>query len=240
MYKNPCPALPDMDYFKQFPSPMFQAMYDQHIGSINTTTTYIGPFLYWLTRILDAHQVVEIGMAQGWSSFFMASGAHDNAVRGGSESMYYGVDIADLQYIFDLMDERGVPAKFLHKNSLDLIKEDFGGKPLNLVFIDGWHNTTHILRELEILRPLIKDAGMGYYVMHDVYATCEKAFKAVRNKYPQDEFIRFIHGYGLGIFRVMDNYDHNKTFWPDGEQTPDFPIAPGLPLTPENIRKVSI
>lgn len=228
-YKNPSKALPDMDYFTLYPAPMFEAMYNQHIGPFNSTTTYYGPLMYWLARITDAFKVCEIGMAQGWSSFFMAAGAQDNANRYGCKSMYYGVDVMDKTEFFKAMAARGVAGKFLHKNSLDLKPEDFDpdtGK-LELVFIDGWHSTGHVLEELKILRPLLKDAGNGYYVLHDVYDTIEQAFHKVREIYPQDECIRFLMNYGLGIFRVMDNYDYKKVYCPGGPQKPEFPLMPG-------------
>jgi len=157
----------------------------------------------------------------------MASACKDNAVRHGHNSMYYGVDIADKSELIKAINDRGVPAKLVQKNSLDCVHSDFDNEMLELVFIDGWHSTGHVLKEMEIFYPMLKGGGAGYYVMHDVYAWCEDAFKEVRKRYPNDECIRFLQNYGLAIFRKMEGYDHNKIYWPDGAQKPEFPIVPG-------------
>ena len=133
-YKNQKPALPDMDYFKVYPAPMFEAMYSQHIGPMNSTTPYYGPLIYWLCRCANALTVMEIGMAQGWSSFFMASAVKDEATRHGVNGMYYGVDITDHLDLIKSMTDRDVPVTFINKDSLDLIPSDWDNKQLDVVF----------------------------------------------------------------------------------------------------------
>ena len=135
-YKNPSFFLPDMDYFSRYPSPMFEAMFNQHIGPCNSTTSYYGPMLYWLCRCANALNVLEIGLAQMWSSFFMASAVKDEGVRHGVQGTYYGVDIGDKKELFDLMNARGVNAKFIHKDSLDLVPSDWDNKMLDVVYQD--------------------------------------------------------------------------------------------------------
>ena len=60
------------DYFNQWPSPMLQAMWEQHVTPMSSITTYYGPFFYWLCRIIGATRAIEIGIDMGWSTFFMA------------------------------------------------------------------------------------------------------------------------------------------------------------------------
>jgi hypothetical protein len=221
-YKNPISFAPDMDYFKIYPAPMFEAMFNQHIGPCNSTTPYYGPLLYWLCRAVNALNVMEIGMAQGWSSFFMASAVKDTGVRNGVEGMYYGVEISDCTELFDRMKARGVNAKHIHKDSLKLIPADWDNKFLDVVYQDGWHSTEYVLDELAILAPYLKDNGNGYWVMHDVYSWCEEGFAEVKKRHPNWECVRFLTNYGLAIFRNMDNYDYKKKYW-DGPQKPAYP-----------------
>jgi len=221
-YKNPKPALPDMDYFKIYPAPMFEAMFNLHVSPINSTTTYHGPLLYWLCRDANALNVMEIGMAEGWSSFFMASAVQDEGIRQGSQGMYYGVDNADKSELVGRMKAREVPIKFIQKDSLDLLPADWDNKQLDLIFQDGWHSTEYILDELKILSPYLKDNGFGYWIMHDCYSWAEEAVEEIKKLHPNWECIRFLTNYGLAIFRNMDNYDYKKRFW-DGPQKPAYP-----------------
>jgi SAM-dependent methyltransferase len=220
--KNQSFALPDMDYFKVYPSPMFEAMFNEHISPINTTTTYYGPLLYWFARGVNALSILEIGMAEGWTTFFLASAAKDEGVRHGVPGMYYGCDIADKAHIVEKAKEQGVPINFIHKDSWDLVPEDFGHRKFDLIFQDGWHSTEYVLREFEILFPYLKDNGHGYFVMHDAYGYCEEAFEIIRKKYAW-EYIRIYHSYGLAILRNMQNYDYSKVHWVTGPQVPARP-----------------
>jgi len=220
-YKNPSFFAPDFDYFKTYPAPMFEAVFNQHIGPCNSTTPYFGPLLYWLCRCVNALNVMEIGLAQGWSSFFMASAVKDAGVRNGVEGTYYGVDIADKKELFDEMNARGVNAKFIHSDSLKWLETqtEIEKNKLELVFIDGWHETEHVKREVELIYPLLKDKGDGYLILHDVSAWCEEVYPIILNdpKYKW-ESIRFLMNYGLAIMRKMENFPYDKIFWPDGCQ----------------------
>ena len=221
-YKNSADASPDMDYFKKYPAPMFEAMFNQHIGPMNSTTPYYGPLMYWLIRAVGALNVMEIGVAQGWSSYFMACGVADESARYGVEGTYYAVDIADKGPLMKAMKDRGANVKFIQKDSLKLVPEDFDNKKMDLIFQDGWHSSEYVMDELALLRPHLKDKGDGYWIMHDIYAWCEEVYPEVLKKYDW-ESIRFLRNYGLGILRNMTNYDHKKVYWPTGPQKPAYP-----------------
>ena len=222
---NPNNALPDMDFFKLYPAPMFEAMFGQHISDINTTSNYYGPLIYFIMKANTAHNVLEIGMAQGWTSFFMASAVHENNHRFNANGFYYGCDIENKDYIFDAMKAKGLTnVKHLNKDSLALTADDFPlGIKFDLIFQDGWHSTSYILDEIELLLPFLKDNGEGYLIMHDVYAWGEEAFRIVQKKYPFFEYVRFVNNYGCAILRNMQNYDYDKVFWPNGGQKPEYP-----------------
>lgn len=222
-YKNPKSELPNMTYFKQYPAPMFEAMFNLHVSDINSTTPYYGPLLYWLCRCANALNVLEIGIFQGWSSFFMASAVKDEGVRQGTPTMYYAVDVSDCSILIKNMLERDLPVKFIQKDSLELKPSDWDNKTLDLVFQDGWHSTEYVLAELKILLPFLKDKGYGYWVMHDAYGYCEEAVEEIKKLHPNWELTRFSQNYGLAIFRNMDNYDYKQKRWPTGPQKPAFP-----------------
>jgi len=223
-YKNPSFVLPDMDYFTKYPAPIFEATFNQHISPINTTTPFYGPLLYWLCRILGAHYTLEIGLAQGWSSFFMASAVTDEGKTSGLEGMYYGCDVGDKTELFNKMKARGVNCKFIYKDSLLIKPEDLDNHKLHLVFQDGWHSTEYVMDELKLLLPYLHDKGNGYWVMHDIYSWCEEGFKKVLEA-NEWEYIRFFRNYGLAVLRNMKNYDHNHIHWPTGPQKPAYPNA---------------
>jgi len=221
-------ALPDMDFFKKYPAPMFEAMYGQHISSINTTSNYYGPLIYFIMKANTSHNVLEIGMAQGWTSYFMACAVHENNQRFGAGGYYYGCDITDKTYIFDDMKAKGLTnIKNLNKDSLKITKDDWvdPGITLDLIFQDGWHSTSYILDEWELLMPFLKDNGNGYFIMHDVYAWGEEGYKLIKKKYPFMEHVAFMNNYGLAIFRNMKNFDYDKVHWPEGGQKPEYPKA---------------
>lgn len=217
---NPLHKL-DKEIFDQYPSEIWEAMMKIHPTHINHTTPFFGPMLYWIIRAIGAHTVVEIGIAQGYSSFFMAAAIKDNNIRFQMKGEYIAIDIADKRPLFDPMIAQGYPIRFIQKNSLEVSVEDLGGKGrVDLIFQDGWHNTKHCFKELDnLIYPALKDNGNGYLIMHDVYSWCEEYYRLVIQdpKY-KFEAIRFMNNYGLALCRKMDNYDYAKIHWPDGDQ----------------------
>lgn len=211
----------DKELFDQYPSSLWEAWMKLHPTHVNHTTPFFGPMLYWITRAIGAHIAVEIGIAQGYTSFFMAAAIKDNNVRYQMKGKYIAIDIKPKQYIFDPLIDQGFPIVFYEKNSLDINLDELGGEgKVDLIFQDGWHNTKHCLKELnQLIYPALKDNGNGYLIMHDVYSWCEQYYNIVA-KDPKYNFeaVRFLNNYGLAICRKMDNYDHNKVFWPDGDQ----------------------
>ena len=213
------PQSPNSDHFIKYPAPIWESSMSDHFAKINTTLPYYGPMLYWIIRAIGAVNVLEIGVAQGYSSYFMASAIKDNNERQGMNGKYIGVDFADKKHIEIQLKEKGLPAEIWHMDSITMTHEMLQPYPLDLVFQDGFHNTEHCMKEMAILYPHIKDAGRGYLVMHDVYAFCEGYYKKLMAdpRYDFSEAVRFLHNYGLAITRRMDNYDHDHIHWPDGD-----------------------
>jgi len=222
----------DQGYFKEFPAPIFEASCKDHIDTvINHSTPYYGPFLYWLMRCCDANYAVEIGVCKAYSSYFIASGINDNMTRLSCNGQYYGVDISgELPTLEKKLREKGLPVTMLQMDSWDITKETFGGNQLGFAFIDGWHSEQHLLKEVDLLYPLLKDGGSGYLAIHDAYGwVCKPMQKVLNNPKYKWEYIRFFQNYGMAILRKMENYveDPDK-LWPQGPE-PDIRNEDGTP-----------
>src|SRR3990167_3646915 len=104
----------DLGYFDQYPSPMFEAMTRVNpTEMMNATTPHYGPLLYVIGKILGAHNALEIGNAEGWSSGFMAWAIKENNVRYGMNGHFYGLDISDKSFIQKAHNELGLPSVFV-------------------------------------------------------------------------------------------------------------------------------
>ena len=215
----------DKILFDAHPSPVWEAMMRLHRSHVNSTTPCFGPLLYWWIRAIGAAKVMEIGIAQGYTSWFMAEAVKDNGIRYGFKGKYIAVDIADKTPLFQPSIDDGLPIEVWTMDSKDIIigAEDKPGVlaagTYDLIFQDGWHNTKHCLKELEYIYPALKSKGDGYMVAHDVYSWCEEYYKIITTdpKYKW-ETIRLMNNYGLAIMRKMDDYDYTKVHWPQGDQ----------------------
>lgn len=230
----------DLGYFKQFAAPMWEAMTRLNpCEIINSTTPHYGPMLYTFARAIPAFNVLEIGVAEGWSSGFLAWGVKENNTRFAHNGRYYGLDIGDKAHLQKAHEETGLPSTFIEhgKGSVDFLEHeelwpqawrerDFRGF-FDLIFIDGLHEANYVRREIELVTPLLKGNGQGYLINHDVYAFMEELWKEIVEQTAPDangimklrwESMRFMENYGLGISRNMTGYDYNKKYWPDGDQ----------------------
>jgi len=219
----------DDGYFAKFPQPIFEASCKDHIDTpINHSTPYYGPLLYWVVRCCSAKFVLEIGVCKAYTSYFLASGVKDNMTRqANSSGQYWGVDISgEIPGFEKEMREKGLPVTMLQMDSWDITPQLFGGNQLGLAFIDGWHSRQHLLKEVELIYPLLLDNGRGYLAIHDTHGWCiepmQEVLKDPRYKW---EYIRFVDNYGLTLLRKMDNYvEDPKKSWPNG---PQEDIRPG-------------
>jgi hypothetical protein len=214
-----------MGYFKEYPAPIYEETTRLSPASvINSTTPYYGPLLYWLARCTGAHHALEIGVAQFWTGGFIAHGVKDNNTRYGANGKYYGMDIQDKAEFKANADELQLPVEFIihPAGSVDYLEKNVNQWPdgfFNFIYIDGYHNTEYVQREVELLYPKLAGNGAGYMIHHDIYSYCEELWGlVVKDPRYQWEHVRFLDNYGLGILRKMEGYDHSKVFWPEGDQ----------------------
>ena len=211
----------DKILFDNHPSPVWEAMMKLHRSHVNSTTPCFGPLLYWWIRAIGACNVIEIGVAQGYTSWFMASAIKDNNVRYGCNGKYVAIDIADKRPLFQPMIDDGLPIEVITNESIKYLETQkmFAPGTLDLAFVDGWHNDKYVRREMELIYPLLKNKGEGYAFLHDIYGYCERIYdEIVKNPNYKWEHIRLMNNYGLGILRKMENYDYTKIYWPEGDQ----------------------
>jgi predicted O-methyltransferase YrrM len=226
----------DLGYFDIYgPAPMMEAMAKLSPSpQINSTTTHYGPFLYGLGKLINMTNCLEIGLATGWSSGFMAWAVKENSDHG----VYYGIDIGPKVDLINECRNMGLPVGLIAEPSAEWLEKKTGlflPESLDLVFDDGWHNTQYVIREVEAIYPLLKKNG--YLIMHDVYATCEEVYSIVVNdpRYKW-EHLRLLPCYGLGILRKMEGKEETitkDTDLPEGTIQGDlFALNPFSPQTP--------
>ena len=231
----------NLGYFDQFPAPMYEEMCKiLPCENINATTPFYGPLLYAMARIIGAHNAVEIGIAEGYCSGFLAHAIQDNNKRYAMGGRFFGIDIGDKSWIQAKHDEQQLPSTFIQdeKGSVHWLETQkiLGPETVDLVFIDGLHFGPYIAREIELIYPLVKGNGNGYICCHDVYSTAEEIWLKLLERTAPDingvmkpawEHMRFLNNYGFGILRKMEGYDHQKKHWPDGDQK-DLAISQGV------------
>lgn len=209
----------DAEYFNEFPSPIMQMLQEHHFTHLNATITFFGPMLYFLARAIEAHQVLEIGHAEGYTAWYLANAVRDNGVRYNVKNgMYYGIDIVQTDRVKECFAKHPeLPVTILNMDSMTLKADTFGDTKFDIIFQDGCHDREHVLYELETMYPALRDQGFGYFIMHDVYGPAEETFNELipllQTKYNFEWCRLWASSYGLAILRKMDGYDPAKRYW---------------------------
>ena len=210
----------DVEYFAEYPAPVMENIQRMHYTNINSTIPYFGPMLYFLVRQFGCEQILEIGHAEGYSSFYLAHGVKDNATRFGmAGNHYYGIDIVQTESTREKLEKENLPITILNKDSMTLDKDSFPGIMFDMIFQDGCHDTEHVLYEFDAMWGQLKGNGDGYWIAHDCYGPaeegCRKLIQKIKDENMNVEFIRLTGMYGLLIIRKLDGLDPEKRFWTD-------------------------
>jgi len=210
----------DQEWFDEYPAPIMKSLQELHFTNCNSTIPYFGPMLYFLVRQFGCEQILEIGHAEGYSSFYLAPGLKDNATRFGmAGNHYYGIDIVQTDSTRERLEKEGLPVTILNKDSMTLDKDSFPGLMFDMIFQDGCHDTEHVLYEFDAMWGQLKGNGDGYWIAHDCYGPAEEGCRKLIQKIKDDnmnvEFIRLTGMYGLLIIRKLDGLDPEKRFWTD-------------------------
>ena len=188
--------------------------------NINSTITWFGPMLYFLARAIEAHRILEIGHAEGYTAFYLAHAVKANGFRYQvKDGQYYGIDIVRTEAMKEDLAKYNLPVTIMNLDSMNITQETFNGVTFDLIFQDGAHDEEHVLYELETLYPQLRGEGRGYWLFHDCYGPAEEAFhkimKMIPNKYNFEWCRLWSSAYGLGILRKMEGYDPEARFWRD-------------------------
>lgn len=207
----------DKEYFEQYPSPIYEALQKMHFTNINSTIMW-SPLLYFFAMAIGCKAICEIGTAESYTSFYLASAVKDHAKRFGiSDPMFYGIDICQIEKSKKKLTDAGLPNTLIEMDSINLTPETFKGITFDLIFQDGAHDSKHIFHELDVLYPQLKGNGRGYFICHDCFGPGEEAFREIikmikEGKY-NFEWCRIDCVYGLAIMRKMEGYDYKKRHW---------------------------
>lgn len=208
----------DIEAFTEYPAPIMENMQRIHYCNVNSTIPYFGPMMYFLGRQFGWEQVLEIGHAEGYTSFYLANAVKDNGTRFGMASNhYYGIDIVQTESVQEKLTNAGLPGTVQNKDSMTLTPDSFPGITFDMIFQDGNHDKEHVLYEFDQMWPQVKKGGYGHWIAHDVYGPaeegCEALLEMIKEKNIPVEFIRFGGMYGLLIIRKMEGYEPEKWVW---------------------------
>lgn len=198
----------DIEYFGKYPAPLMEALHSNHFTNVNATITFFGPMMYFIARAICAEKVLEIGHAEGYTAFYLASALKDNAVRFDSASKchYYGIDIAKTEETRENLENKGFPVTIINKDSLTLTPKDFDGITFDIIFQDGCHDTEHIFHELEVLYSKLRKGG--FWLFHDCCEPAKEQFeeleKMIKAGIYRFEYVQIPEIHGLAIMRKLE------------------------------------
>jgi predicted O-methyltransferase YrrM len=162
-------------------------------------------------RQLNPSTVLEIGTAQGGTLFLWTRLAQKNAtivsidLPGGKFGGGYSGRRATLYRRFAEKDQQ---LHLLREDShspstFEMAKRIFGGKPVDLLFIDGDHTYEGVRKDWELYSQLVRPGGM--IVFHDIAGNYDdtqvkKLWDSIKSDYKYSEYAVHPNGlYGIGV-----------------------------------------
>lgn len=207
----------DIEYFKEHPAPIMENLHRMHYTIVNSTIPFFGPILYFLARQFGSEQILEIGHAEGYSSFYLAHAVKDNGTRFGmTGNRYYGVDIVQTETTKEKLEKEGLPVTVVNMDSM-LLKPETFNVTFDMIFQDGNHSAEYVVAEFENLWPALKAKGDGYWIAHDsegpAWEGCRQLRRILKEKQIPHDIISLGGQYGLMIIRKMEGFDYDKNPW---------------------------
>lgn len=182
-----------------------------HMWQPNCTDVYHPPFVYFLAAYYGFKNILEIGQAEGYGSYYLAVAAMEN---GGT---FLAIDIQDTwerphePFGYSLkryFEGEMLPARFIQADTklMGSIPNhaDGGLDVIDLAYIDGEHKTETILHEVyDLILPKTRGGGWSYICLDDVVDQGAQDAWSVLKKDPRFECLGFHPNGGFGIARVM-------------------------------------
>ncbi len=183
--------------------PLLTGFNTHYLDEINATIPWYPLLMYMFCRILGSKNIVEVGIAEGYSTFYLAHAAKIN------EGMYYGIDIRKkwCQEADEHLTSFDLPHQIFHKDTKLIDKIDFTDR-IDIAFLDGEHNTEAVQHEIDLIYPLLHDRGWGYIFIHDIIDPGNADIWYKLQSDSRFEKIGFNPNYGLGILRKLEGLDY--------------------------------
>jgi predicted O-methyltransferase YrrM len=127
-------------------------------------TSQHGITLFALVCSLSAKKVLELGVRTGGSTIPFLLGLH------GTNGHLTSVDINDhalhLSSYGELDDQLKPHWTFIKSDALHFLKESYQEEKYDLIYIDDWHSSEHVYKELNYIKHMLKDSTL--IVLHDL------------------------------------------------------------------------
>jgi hypothetical protein len=176
---------------------------DNHfLDAMNTTDAWYPILIYMFGMFTQAKNILEIGSAEGYGSYYLAQAAKMN------DGMYYGVDINQglCDRVDNLLTKENLPHKMICADTKQLEKIDFTDR-IDIAFLDGEHTTEAVMHEIDLIYPILNKNGYGWMFFHDVHDMGAAGAWLQMTKDPRFECVTVQHNYGLGIARAIEGVE---------------------------------
>ena len=176
---------------------------EQHFGNRaeNTFTSmrWWGPMMYLFCRQVRARKIVEVGVGNGQTSFWLAHAAKENI------GQYYGLEISGgrINKTKKTIERFGwdVPCNFIEVDTLKITAEwvlENIGDSIDFIFLDGDHSEEAVIHEMEVLYPFLSSGGFVW--LHDIYSSVQPAWQAIIGNENYDfKYIEIPYHFGMGV-----------------------------------------
>ena len=186
------------------PYPLLHGFKDHFPWHIDPSANpYYTPMYYLICRLMEAKNILEIGLDNGYSSYVLGTAAKEN------EGRFFGVEKHEgkARRIKKEMDLLEMPNTIIWADSNDIKKWEWCDR-LDFILLDGNHNVKSILHEMDLLYPLIKTGGI--VCIHDVWSWSAEAWDKIIKTYDFAGQLTFLYNFGLGIIRKAYGREEEK------------------------------
>ena len=192
-----------LEFFKH--DPILSSASGHFLEEVNATLPYFPILMYVWAKALNAKNILEVGIAEGYSARYLAQAAEEN------DGMYYGIDINKhfCEEAEKNLTTLGLKHKIICADTYQLEKIDFVPQ-IDIAFLDGEHTTEAVLHEVELIYSLLASKGNGYIFIHDIVDMGNSMAWLKLKQDSRFETLGIGVNYGLGILRKANELNYEK------------------------------
>lgn len=172
---------------------------------ISQVRAEIEAFVEELVRPLAPRAILEVGTYRGGTLLLFADVAADDA-------LIASIDLPDgvlpwRRKLYRSFAGRRQRIALIEADSTDeatrlIVERELGGRPLDLLFIDGDHSYDSVARDFELYSPLVRPGGL--IAFHDITegkgaGDVHRLWGELRDNFETREFRSSSAGYGIGV-----------------------------------------